>query len=100
LASRLTQLKVTNQSEAVRLQVFELQQGDLVVTDRANGLRECIVWVKDCSLRFGLIIQVLGDLIAEAHDLTLDRTCILSGRFARPTCLLLCQGQDFSGNSK
>jgi len=47
LAGRLTQLKVTDQSEGEHLEVFDLQPGDLVVTDRANGLRERIVWVKE-----------------------------------------------------
>jgi len=45
LAGRLTQLKVTDQSEAERLEVFDLQPGDVVVTDRANGLRTRIVFV-------------------------------------------------------
>jgi Transposase DDE domain len=45
LAGRLTQLKVTDQSEAEHLEVFDLQPGDLVVTDRANGLRTRIVFV-------------------------------------------------------
>jgi hypothetical protein len=46
LADRLTQLKVTDQSEGEHLEVFELQEGDLVVTDRANGLRERIAGSK------------------------------------------------------
>ena len=45
LAGRLTQLKVTDQSEAERLEVFDLQPGDVVITDRANGLRTRIVFV-------------------------------------------------------
>jgi hypothetical protein len=45
LAGRLTQLKVTDQSEAEHLEVFDLQPGDLVVTDRANGLRTRIAFV-------------------------------------------------------
>jgi Transposase DDE domain len=45
LAGRLTQLKVTDQHEGEHLEVFELQAGDLVVTDRANGLRERIAFV-------------------------------------------------------
>jgi hypothetical protein len=45
LAGRLTQLKVTDQSEAEHLEVFDLQAGDVVVTDRANGLRTRIVFV-------------------------------------------------------
>ncbi len=45
LAGRLTQFKVTDQSEAERLEVFDLQPGDVVVTDRANGLRTRIVFV-------------------------------------------------------
>jgi hypothetical protein len=47
LAGRLSQLKVTDQSVGEHLEIFELQEGDLVVTDRANGLRERIVWVKE-----------------------------------------------------
>jgi hypothetical protein len=47
LAGRLSQVKVTDQSEAEHLEIFELQAGDVVVTDRANGLRERIIWVTD-----------------------------------------------------
>ena len=47
LAGRLTQLKVTDQSVGEHLEIFELQEGDLVVTDRANGLRERIVFVRE-----------------------------------------------------
>jgi hypothetical protein len=47
LAGRLSQLKVTDQSVGEHLEIFELQEGDLVVTDRANGLRERIVWIKE-----------------------------------------------------
>ena len=36
---------VTDQSEAEHLEVFDLQPGDLVVTDRANGLRTRIAFV-------------------------------------------------------
>lgn len=46
LAGRLTQVKVTDYKEAEHLEVFDLQQGDLVVTDRANGLRERVAFVK------------------------------------------------------
>ena len=45
LAGRLTQLKVTDRQEGEHLEVFELQAGDLVITDRANGLRQRIVFV-------------------------------------------------------
>jgi hypothetical protein len=45
LAGRLTQLKVTDQQEGEHLEVFDLQAGDLVITDRANGLRQRIVFV-------------------------------------------------------
>ena len=45
LAGRLTQVKVTDCHEGEHLEVFELQKGDLVVTDRANGLRQRIVFV-------------------------------------------------------
>lgn len=56
LAGRLTQLKVTDTHEAEHLEVFELQAGDVVVTDRANGYRERIAFVKqqqaDIVVRF------------------------------------------------
>ena len=45
LAGRLTQLKVTDRHEGEHLEVFELQAGDLVITDRANGLRPRIAFV-------------------------------------------------------
>jgi Transposase DDE domain len=45
LAGRLTQIKVTDSHEGEHLEVFDLQKGDLVVTDRANGLRTRIVFV-------------------------------------------------------
>ena len=45
LAGRLTQLKVTDQQVGEHLELFELQAGDLVVTDRANGLRARIAFV-------------------------------------------------------
>jgi hypothetical protein len=45
LAGRLSQVKVTDCSEGEHLEVFDLQKGDLVVTDRANGLRQRIAFV-------------------------------------------------------
>jgi hypothetical protein len=45
LTGRLTQVKVTDCHEGEHLEVFDLQKGDLVVTDRANGLRKRIVFV-------------------------------------------------------
>ena len=45
LTGRLTQIKVTDCHEGEHLEVFDLQKGDLVVTDRANGLRTRIVFV-------------------------------------------------------
>ena len=36
---------MTDCHEGEHLEVFELQKGDLVVTDRANGLRQRIVFV-------------------------------------------------------
>jgi len=45
LSGRLTQIKVTDCHEGEHLEVFDLQQGDLVVTDRANGLRKRIAFV-------------------------------------------------------
>jgi len=47
LAGRLTQLKVTDKYEAERLEVFDLQTGDLVVSDAINSAGERFQWVKD-----------------------------------------------------
>ncbi len=64
LASRLTQLKVTDRQVGEQLEVFELQAGDLVVTDRANGLRARIAFVQ----------QRLADLVVRftPHNLPLE----------------------------
>jgi hypothetical protein len=45
LAGRLTQVKVTDYKEGEHLEIFDLGPGDLVVTDRANGLRERVAYV-------------------------------------------------------
>lgn len=45
LTGRLTQVKVTDDKEGEHLEVFDLQEGDLVVTDRANGLRQRVAFV-------------------------------------------------------
>jgi hypothetical protein len=45
LTGRLTQLRVTDQKVGEHLEVFDLQAGDLVVTDRANGIRQRIAFV-------------------------------------------------------
>lgn len=64
LAGRLTQLKVTDRQVGEQLEVFELQAGDLVVTDRANGLRARIAFVQ----------QRLADLVVRftPHNLPLE----------------------------
>jgi Transposase DDE domain len=46
LSGRLTQVKVTDDKEGEHLEVFDLSCGDLVVTDRANGLRERVAFVQ------------------------------------------------------
>ena len=45
LTGRLAQVKVTDNHEGEHLEVFDLEKGDLVVTDRANGLRTRIAFV-------------------------------------------------------
>lgn len=45
LAGRFTQLRVTDQQVGEQLELFDLQAGDLVVTDRANGLRQRVAFV-------------------------------------------------------
>ncbi len=64
LAGRLTQLKVTDRHEGEHLEVFELQAGDVVVTDRANGLRA----------RIGFVHQQQADVVVRftPHNLPLE----------------------------
>jgi Transposase DDE domain len=45
VAGRLTQIKVTDCHEGEHLEIFDLHPGDVVVTDRANGLRKRIAFV-------------------------------------------------------
>lgn len=45
LAGRFTQLRVTDHHVGEQLELFDLQAGDLVVTDRANGLRQRVAFV-------------------------------------------------------
>ncbi|HXR65588.1 MAG TPA: transposase [Ktedonobacteraceae bacterium] len=56
LAGRLTQLKVTNKHVAERLEIFDIQAGDLLISDAINSLRERVAWVKgkgaDLVVRF------------------------------------------------
>jgi len=46
LAGRLTQLQVTDTHVAEQLEVFDIQAGDLLISDAINSLRERVVWVK------------------------------------------------------
>ncbi len=64
LAGRLTQLKVTDRQVGEQLEVFELQAGDLVITDRANGLRA----------RIGFVLSKGADLVVRftPHNLPLQ----------------------------
>src|SRR5260221_4328149 len=64
LAGRLTQLKMTHRHEGEHLEVFELQAGDVVVTDRANGLRA----------RIGFVHQQQADVVVRftPHNLPLE----------------------------
>jgi len=64
LTGRLTQLKVTDQHEGEHLEVFALQAGDVVVTDRANGLRA----------RIGYVQQQQADVVVRftPHNLPLE----------------------------
>lgn len=46
LTGRLTQLKVTNTSVAECLEIFDIQAGDLLVSDAINSLRERVAYVR------------------------------------------------------
>jgi hypothetical protein len=56
LSGQLTQVKVTDDKEGEHLEVFDLKCGDLVVTDRANGLRERVAFVQ--SKLADLIVRI------------------------------------------
>jgi hypothetical protein len=73
LSGRLSQLKVTDTHEAEHLEVFELQEGDLVITDRANGYRERIAYACKCLahllVRFNPSTLPMLDAAGQAIDL-------------------------------
>ncbi|MBV9229580.1 MAG: transposase [Chloroflexi bacterium] len=73
LSGRLSQLKVTDTHEAEHLEVFELQEGDLVISDSANGYRERIAYA--CKRLAHLLVRFvpstlpLEDAAGQAIDL-------------------------------
>src|ERR1700694_3573041 len=73
LTGRLSQLRVTDSHVAERLELFELQEGDLVITDRANGYRERIAFVRErlahIVVRFSVATLPLHDAQGERIDL-------------------------------
>jgi hypothetical protein len=65
LTGRLSQLRVTDSHVAERLELFELQEGDLVITDRANGYRERIAFVRE---RLAHIVVRFSAATLPLHD--------------------------------
>ena len=102
LAGRLTQLKVTDQQEGEHLEVFELQAGDLVITDRANGLRQRIVFVlrqaADVVVRFTPHNLPLQEASGKALDVVrwLKGCHAPAGRVVSRDVWIDYQGQQFA----
>jgi hypothetical protein len=73
LSGRLSQIKVTDTHEAEHLEVFDLQEGDLVITDRANGYRERIAYackrLAHLLVRFNPSTLPLQEAAGQAIDL-------------------------------
>ena len=102
LAGRLTQLKVTDRQEGEHLEVFELQAGDLVITDRANGLRQRIVFVlrqaADVVVRFTPHNLPLQEASGKALDVVrwLKGCHAPAGRVVSRDVWISYQGQQFA----
>lgn len=73
LTGRLSQVRVTDSHVAERLDLFELQEGDLVITDRANGYRERIAFVRErlahMVVRFSAATLRLHDTLGQRIEL-------------------------------
>jgi hypothetical protein len=99
LSGRLTQLRVTDHHVGEHLEVFDLQEGDLVVTDRANGLRERIAFVlkrhADLLVRFSPRNLPLQEEDGRALDVVrwLKGRHAPAGRVYSRTVWMLHQGQ-------
>jgi hypothetical protein len=82
LAGRMTQLHLTDRKVAETLTLFDVQAGDLLVSDSANGYRDRLVHVlgqqADLLVRFSVQSLPLQD--SEGHALDLIRW--LKGRHA------------------
>ena len=102
LAGRLTQLKVTDRQEGEHLEVFELQAGDLVITDQANGLRQRIVFVlrqaADLVVRFTPHNLPLQEASGKALDVVrwLKGCHAPAGRVVSRDVWISYQGQQFA----
>ncbi len=102
LAGRLTQLRVTDRQEGEHLEVFELQAGDLVITDRANGLRQRIVFVlkqaADVVVRFTPHNLPLQEASGKALDVVrwLKGCHAPAGRVVSRDVWISYQGQQFA----
>jgi hypothetical protein len=98
----LTQLKVTDRQEGEHLEVFELQAGDLVITDRANGLRQRIVFVlrqaADVVVRFTPHNLPLQEASGKALDVVrwLKGCHAPAGRVVSRDVWISYQGQQFA----
>jgi len=99
LAGRLTQLRVTDQQVGEHLEIFDLQEGDLVVTDRANGLRERIAFVLKRHADLLVRLSPRNLPLQEENGKALDVVRWLKGRHAPAgrvysrTVWMLHQGQ-------
>jgi len=82
LTGRLSQLRVTDSHVAERLELFELQQGDLVITDRANGYRERIAFVRERLAHLVVRFSAATLPLHDAQGQRIDVLKWLKGRHA------------------
>jgi hypothetical protein len=82
LTGRLSQLRVTDHHVAERLELFELQEGDLVITDRANGYRERIAFVRERLAHIVVRFSVATLPLYDAQGRRIELVKWLKGRHA------------------
>ena len=100
LTGRLSQLRVTDSHVAERLELFELQEGDLVITDRANGYRERIAFVRERLAHIVVRFSVATLPLHDAQGKRIELVKWLKGRHAPggrscslPVCIQQQEGQ-------
>jgi len=87
LNQRIAELHVTDQHQAEHLGLFSLGEGDVVVTDRANGIRDRIFLVREEAAHIVVRISPHAFPMLTMHGDPLDVVGWLKSQRARPATI-------------